>query len=55
MRTVAEAVGAGEAVGDDEAVAIGITARKAVVKIETTLLRPVVITPEITVRACRVC
>jgi hypothetical protein len=55
MRTVAEAMGAGEVVGDDEAVAIGVTARKAVVKIETTLLRPIVITldrPETTIQVC---
>ncbi len=55
----AEAVAeAEEVVGDGEAVAIGITARKAVVKTETTLLNSKTIpetTPEITVRACRVC
>jgi uncharacterized membrane protein YqiK len=54
-KAVAEAE---EVVGDGEAVAIGITARKAVVKTETTLLNSKTIpetTPEITVRACRVC
>ena len=56
----AEAVAAEDVVGDGEAVAIGITARKAVVKTETTLLNSKTIPettpkPEITVRACRVC
>ncbi len=48
-----------EVVGDGEAVAIGITARKAVVKTETTLaVKPGVTTLvrlETTVRACRMC
>ena len=54
----AEAVAVEEVVGDGDAVAIGITARKAVPKIETTHPIPETIpetTPEITVRACRVC